>query len=91
MINLTIAISSETHQPTAPSLPVERAPAKLTTLKELADKIKMDRSAARRYVLRLGVEPKRARTASSGYQEALVFTADQVSRIVQARTADGYC
>lgn len=53
--------------------------------------IKMDRSAARRYVLRLGIEPKRARTASSGYQEALVFTPDQVRQIVEARTADGYC
>lgn len=91
MINLTIAISSETHQPTVPSLPAQPAPAKLTTLKELADKIKMDRSAARRYVMRLGFEPKRARTASSGFQSALVLTPDQVSQIVKARTQDGYC
>jgi len=38
-------------------------------------------------VLRLGFEPKRAKTASSGYQEALAFTQDQVSQIVKARTA----
>ncbi|MFJ2456421.1 hypothetical protein ACIOWK_32760 [Pseudomonas protegens] len=91
MINLTIAISSEAYQPTTASIPAEPAPAKLTTLKELAEIIKMDRSAARRYVMRLGFVPKRARTASSGYQEALVFTQDQVGQIVKARTADGYC
>ncbi len=64
---------------------------KMTTLKELADLIKMDRSAARRYVLRLGIEPKRGRTASSGFQAALVFTPEQVNQIVEAREADGYC
>ncbi|EMO0334646.1 TPA: hypothetical protein ACNVXO_005673 [Pseudomonas aeruginosa] len=91
MINVTIAISSETDQLAAPSIPDERALAKLITLKELAALLKMDRSAARRYVMRLGYVPKRARTASSGYQTALVFTPDQVRQIVQARTADGYC
>lgn len=91
MINLTIAINSEAHQATAPSHPAESATAKLTTLKELARLIKMDRSSARRYVMRLGYVPKRARTASSGYQTALVFTPDQVSQIVEARSADGYC
>lgn len=91
MINLTIAISSEAHQAVAPSHPAEATPAKLTTIKELAELIKMDRSAARRYVMRLGYVPKRARTASSGYQTALVFTTDQVRQIVEARAADGYC
>ena len=91
MISLTIAIESEADQLAVPSVRVENSPPKLTTLKELAERIKMDRSAARRYVLRLGVEPKRARTASSGYQEALAFTPHQVRQIVEARTADGYC
>lgn len=91
MISVTIAIDSEAGEMYAPSVHVESSAPKLTTLKELADKIKMDRSAARRYVMRLGLEPKRARTASSGFQSALVFTPDQVSQIVKARTADGYC
>lgn len=85
MISVTIGISSEARQ-TAPA----PAAAKLTTLKELAELLKMDRSAARRYVMRLGYVPKRARTASSGFQTALVFDHDQVSQIVEARRADGY-
>lgn len=90
MINVTIGISSESIQAAAgPAL--APAPGKMTTLKELADLLKMDRSAARRYVMRLGHVPKRARTASSGYQTALVFDQDQVRQIVQARQADGYC
>lgn len=91
MISVTIAIDSEAGEMSAPSVHVESSAPKLTTLKELADKIKMDRSAARRYVKRLGFELKRARTASSGFQSALVFTPDQVSQIVKARTQDGYC
>ncbi|MDM9595342.1 hypothetical protein QU617_18810 [Pseudomonas guariconensis] len=86
MISVTIGISSEAQQPA--SAP---AAAKLTTLKELAELLKMDRSAARRYVMRLGYVPKRARTASSGYQSALVFDQDQVRQIVEARQKDGYC
>ncbi|EZI28921.1 hypothetical protein [Pseudomonas extremaustralis] len=91
MISVTISIESEVGELAVSSTHVESSVPKLTTLKELADKIKMDRSAARRYVLRLGFEPKRARTASSGFQSALVFTPDQVRQIVKARTADGYC
>lgn len=90
MISVTIAIDSEAGELAVSSTHVENPAPKMTTLKELADKIKMDRSAARRYVMRLGFEPKRARTASSGFQAALVFTPDQVRQIVQARTADGY-
>ena len=90
MISVTIAIESEAGQIAAQGASAEKMPSKLTTLKELAERLKMDRSAARRYVMRLGFEPKRARTASSGYQSALVFTPDQVSQIVTARTADGY-
>ena len=105
MISVTIAIESEAIQIPSPHVRVEVqksdlklvegaglcAPVKLLTLKELAERLKMDRSAARRYVMRLGFEPKRARTAASGFQSALVFTPDQVSQIVKARTADGYC
>lgn len=104
MISVKIAIESEAIQMPSPHVRVEvqksdlrlvegadgGSPAKLTTLKELAERLKMDRSAARRYVMRLGFEPKRARTASSGFQSALVFTPDQVNQIVKARTQDGY-
>lgn len=61
------------------------------TLKELAAELQMDRSAARRYILRLGVKPQRARTAESGYQTALVFTREQADLIVARRRAEGYC
>ncbi|WP_342649084.1 hypothetical protein [Pseudomonas sp. REB1044] len=64
---------------------------KMTTLRELALLLKMDRSAARRYVLKLGFNPQQARTSDSGYQLALVFTPDQVREIVEARRSDGYC
>jgi hypothetical protein len=78
---------AESSTPVAISSPTKG----MTSLKQLAEMLKMDRSAARRYVLKLGFKPKRARTASSGYQEALVFTQDQVRQIVEARKADGYC
>lgn len=63
----------------------------LVTLKELAAELRMDRSAARRYILRLGVKPQRARTAESGYQVALVLTREQADLIVARRRAEGYC
>lgn len=66
-------------------------PERMTTLRELAILLKMDRSAARRYVLKLGYFPKQARTSDSGYQLALVFTQQQVREIVEARRADGCC
>lgn len=75
----------------AESTAVPASPQKMTTLRELALLLKMDRSAARRYALRLGVTPKQARTSDSGYQLALVFTPEQVRTIVEARQADGYC
>ncbi|MCE0933427.1 hypothetical protein [Pseudomonas monteilii] len=89
MISVTIGISSHSSQ-AAVGPAITPAPAKLTTMKELAELLKMDRSAARRYVMRLGHVPKRARTASSGFQTALVFDHDQVRQIVEARRADGY-
>ncbi|MDH0745767.1 hypothetical protein N5D61_05360 [Pseudomonas sp. GD03842] len=91
MISLNIQIEAEPAQQAAVVGQASTTKPKLTTIKELAEVIKMDRSAARRYVLRLGIEPKRARTASSGFQTALVFTPEQVRQIVEARTNDGYC
>ena len=91
MINLNIQIGAGPAHAAAPVAQASTAKPKLTTIKELAEAIKMDRSAARRYVLRLGFKPKRGRTASSGFQTALVFTPEQVSQVVEARSADGYC
>jgi hypothetical protein len=81
---------SPPQQPSPPP-PAEPRIKRLTSLRELALLLKMDRSAARRYVLKLGVAPVKARTSASGFQEALVFTEDQVRQIVEARRTDGYC
>lgn len=91
MINLNIQIGAGPSRAAAAVAQDDAVRPKMTTLKELAEVIGMDRSAARRYVLRLGFKPKRARTASSGFQTALVFTPEQVSQVVEARQADGYC
>jgi hypothetical protein len=66
MISVTIDISSVSSQAVTGQA-IAPVPAKLTTLKELAELLKMDRSAARRYVMRQGYAPKRARAASSGF------------------------
>lgn len=63
----------------------------MVTLRELAVRLKMDRSACRRYVLSLGYEPVRQRTADSGFQVALTFTAQQADEIFARRNAEGYC
>jgi hypothetical protein len=61
------------------------------TMAELAERIGMDRSGCRKYVLRLGYKPVKMRTASSGYQMALTVTAAEARAIQQQRAADGYC
>ena len=63
----------------------------MVTLRELAVRLKMDRSACRRYVLKLGFAPVRQRTADSGYQAALTFTAQQPDAIFAKRSSEGYC
>jgi predicted transcriptional regulator len=61
------------------------------TVKELATRLKMDRSAALKYVKRLGYVPMKRRTASSGYQTASVLTSIQAEEIYRRRKAEGYC
>lgn len=61
------------------------------TLKELADRVKMDRSACRQYVLRIGYKPTKMRTASSGYQLALTLTQAEAREIQTMRASEGYC
>lgn len=50
----------------------------------------MDRSHARRYILRLGVEPKKRRTPDSGGQLTLTVSADEASYILRARKEQGF-
>ena len=47
------------------------------SLKQLAETLGMDRSHARRFVLRLGYKPVKRRTAESGNQLALAVTAKE--------------
>jgi hypothetical protein len=61
------------------------------TIRELAQRLKMDVSACRRYVLALGYTPIKQRTASSGYQQALTLTPAEAEAIFQKRHAEGYC
>lgn len=68
---------------TTPSLPV--------TIKELAARMKMDRSACRQYVLRLGYKPTKQRMADSGFQLALTVTASEARAIQAKRACEGYC
>lgn len=63
----------------------------VVTVRELAVRLKMDRSACRRYVLALGYAPVKQRTADSGYQMALTLTAQQADEIFAKRSAEGYC
>lgn len=61
------------------------------SIKELATRLQMDRSACRQYVLRLGYKPTKQRMADSGYQLALTITAAEAFDIQKKRAAEGYC
>jgi hypothetical protein len=60
------------------------------SIKQLANELGMDRSHARRYVLSLGVEPKKHRTADSGGQLTLTVTPDEAEFIKRQREEKGY-
>jgi hypothetical protein len=72
------------------SRPSTKRPSVVVTVRELADELRMDRSACRRYVLRLGYKPVKQRTASSGFQEALTLTREEADAIVAFRRREGY-
>lgn len=61
------------------------------TIKELAGRVKMDRSACRQYVLRMGYKPTKQRMADSGFQLALTVTANDARDIQAKRASEGYC
>lgn len=60
------------------------------SIKELADLLGMDRSHARRYVLRLGYEPEKRRTADSANQLTLTVTRAEAEAIVAKRREQGF-
>lgn len=63
----------------------------LVTVRELAQRIGMDRSACRKYVLRIGYKPALRRTGDSGFQMALCVTATDARAIQALRASEGYC
>jgi hypothetical protein len=60
------------------------------SLKQLAVELGMDRSHARRYVLRLGIEPHRVRTPDSQNQLTLAVTMRQADMIRAKRQEAGF-
>jgi len=60
------------------------------SIKHLAEKLGMDRSHARRYVLKLGFKPEKRRTADSGSQLSLTVTSDEAESILKHRQAQGF-
>lgn len=60
------------------------------SLKDLACDIGMDRSHARRYVLKLGLRPEKRRTADSGGQLTLTLTQDEAEFVRTKRKEDGF-
>jgi hypothetical protein len=66
-------------------------PTEYITVKDLAAILKMDRSAALKYIKRLGYEPEKRRTAKSNFQTASVLTVAQADAICKFRKSEGYC
>ena len=60
------------------------------SLKHLADEIGMDRSHARRYVLKLGIQPQKRRTPDSGGQLTLTLTDDEAELVRTKRREEGF-
>ena len=60
------------------------------SIKHLAEKLGMDRSHARRYVLKLGFKPEKRRTADSASQLSLTVTSDEAESILKHRQAQGF-
>lgn len=60
------------------------------SIKHLAEKLGMDRSHARRYVLKLGFKPEKRRTPDSGNQLTLTITAEEAEKILKHRTEQGF-
>lgn len=60
------------------------------SIKHLAEELGMDRSHARRYVLKLGFKPQKRRTPDSGSQLTLTVTAKEAEAILNHRRDQGF-
>lgn len=60
------------------------------SLKQLATEVGMDRSHARRYVLKLGITPHKRRTPDSANQLTLVLTQEEADRVRSLRSEQGF-
>ena len=60
------------------------------SLKNLATELGMDRSHARRYVHKLGIDPHKRRTPDSGNQLTLALTSDEAELVRQKRREEGF-
>lgn len=60
------------------------------SIKHLAEKLGMDRSHARRYVLKLGFKPQKRRTVDSGNQLTLTVTEQEAESILKRRQEQGF-
>lgn len=56
----------------------------------MAERLGMDRSHARRYVLKLGYKPQKRRTADSGSQLTLTVTSEEAEAILRNRREQGF-
>ena len=59
------------------------------SVKQLAETLGLDRSNARKYVLKLGIKPHKRRTPDSRNQLTLAVTQDEVHRILRQRESQG--
>jgi biotin operon repressor len=60
------------------------------SIRHLAEQLGMDRSHARRYVLKLGFKPQKRRTADSGSQLSLTVTTEEADAILRHRSDQGF-
>jgi hypothetical protein len=60
------------------------------SVRHLAEQLGMDRSHARRYVLKLGFKPQKRRTADSGSQLSLTVTTEEAETILKHRSDQGF-
>jgi hypothetical protein len=60
------------------------------SIKHLAERLGMDRSHARRYVLKLGFKPAKRRTRDSGNQLTLTLTSDEADSVLKHREEQGF-
>lgn len=60
------------------------------SLKEMADLLTLNRSSARKYIVKLGVVGSRKVTRGSGGQYSLVYTEDAALKILRTRQTEGH-